>query len=167
MEYLVKISKKAPIMELKRRHLTITILTPYILYPSRKIRRICAYTSQETTKEQRPIRRIIFRVPPYPFNYPTRWLIMEEILAKFIGEELSKVMINVLIPKNKVNEGTIRGGKMTSKATSSKEINETRINENEPPRFEQDVQEKPHDDGVKNKSSSIRERTTQPLVKPQ
>nr|GEV20245.1 reverse transcriptase domain-containing protein [Tanacetum cinerariifolium] len=56
---------------------------------------------------------------------------------------------------------------MTSKATSSKKINETRINKNEPPRFEQDVQEKPHDDGVKNKSSSVRERTTQPLVKPQ
>ncbi|GKD37061.1 hypothetical protein Tco_1257268 [Tanacetum coccineum] len=59
------------------------------------------------------------------------------------------------------------GGKMTSEATRSKEINETGINKNEPPRFEQDVQEKPHDDGEKNKSSSIHERTTQPLVKPQ
>ncbi|GKD43855.1 hypothetical protein Tco_1268500 [Tanacetum coccineum] len=56
---------------------------------------------------------------------------------------------------------------MTSEATRSKEINETGINKNEPPRFEQDVQEKPHDDGEKNKSASIRERTTQPLVKPQ
>ncbi|GJT62692.1 reverse transcriptase domain-containing protein [Tanacetum coccineum] len=81
--------------------------------------------------------------------------------------ELSKVMSNVLIPKNKVKGVTTRGGKMTSEATRSKEINETGINKNEPPRFEQDVQEKPHDDGVKNKSSSIRERTTQPLVKPQ
>ncbi|GKE18805.1 reverse transcriptase domain-containing protein, partial [Tanacetum coccineum] len=44
---------------------------------------------------------------------------------------------------------------------------ETGINKNKPPRFEQDVQENPHDDGKKNKSSSIRERTTQPLVKPQ
>ncbi|GJQ93265.1 hypothetical protein Tco_0004404 [Tanacetum coccineum] len=43
---------------------------------------------------------------------------------------------------------------MTSKATCSKEINETGIDNNEPPRFEQDVQEKPHDDGVENKSSS-------------
>ncbi|GKC01940.1 reverse transcriptase domain-containing protein [Tanacetum coccineum] len=60
---------------------------------------------------------------------------------------------------------TTRGGNMTSKATRSKEINEIGINKNEPTRFEQDVQEKPHDDGVKNKSSSIRERTTQPLVK--
>ncbi|GJT99151.1 reverse transcriptase domain-containing protein [Tanacetum coccineum] len=56
---------------------------------------------------------------------------------------------------------------MTSEATRSKKINEIGINENEPPRFEQDVQKKPHDDGEKNKSSSIRERTTQPLVKPQ
>ncbi|GJS91822.1 retrovirus-related pol polyprotein from transposon TNT 1-94 [Tanacetum coccineum] len=147
----------------------------------------------------------VFRLPPYPFNYASRRLTMEEILAKFIDEgkreheemeifikefrttnelllkersnllselkikvnELSKVMSNILIQKNKVNGVTNRGGKMTSKATSSKEINETRINENEPPRFEQDVQEKPHDDGVKNKSSSIRERATQPLIKPQ
>ncbi|GJU48134.1 hypothetical protein Tco_1217689 [Tanacetum coccineum] len=56
---------------------------------------------------------------------------------------------------------------MTSEATLSKEINEIGINEDEPPRFKQDVQEKPHDDGEKKKSSSIRERTTQPLVKPQ
>ncbi|GKA96528.1 reverse transcriptase domain-containing protein [Tanacetum coccineum] len=81
--------------------------------------------------------------------------------------EVSKVMSNVLILKNEVNGVTTRGGEMTSEATSSKEINKTRINESEPPRFEQDVQEKPHDDVVKNKSSSICERTTQPLVKPQ
>ncbi|GJW49158.1 hypothetical protein Tco_0090509 [Tanacetum coccineum] len=56
---------------------------------------------------------------------------------------------------------------MTSEATRSKEINETGINKNKPPRFEQDVQEKPHDDDVENKSSSIPERTTKPLEKPQ
>ncbi|GJZ07510.1 reverse transcriptase domain-containing protein [Tanacetum coccineum] len=55
---------------------------------------------------------------------------------------------------------------MTSETTRSKKINETGINKNEPPRFEQDVQEKPHDDGVENKSLSIPERTNQPLVKP-
>ncbi|GKB01279.1 hypothetical protein Tco_0829323 [Tanacetum coccineum] len=49
--------------------------------------------------------------------------------------------------------------------TTSKEIKETGINK--PPRFEQDVQEKPHDDGVENKSSRILDKTTQPLVKPQ
>ncbi|GJX12483.1 reverse transcriptase domain-containing protein [Tanacetum coccineum] len=64
--------------------------------------------------------------------------------------ELSKVMGNVLIPKNEVKGVTTRGEKMTSEATPSKESNETRINKNEPPRFEQDVQEKPHDDGGEN-----------------
>ncbi|GJR28418.1 hypothetical protein Tco_1104650 [Tanacetum coccineum] len=42
MEYLVKISKKTCIMELKRRHLKILTLTSYTPYPSRNIRRICA-----------------------------------------------------------------------------------------------------------------------------
>ncbi|GJT51073.1 hypothetical protein Tco_0977230, partial [Tanacetum coccineum] len=142
-----------------------------------------------------------FGFPPYPFDYPTRRLTIEEMLAKFIDEgrreheemkifikefrttnelllkirsnllselkidvnELSEVMSNVLIPKNEVKGVTARGGKMTS----SKEINETRIDKNEPPRFKQDVQKKPHVDGVENKSLSIRERTTQTLVKPQ
>ncbi|GJW95447.1 reverse transcriptase domain-containing protein [Tanacetum coccineum] len=76
-------------------------------------------------------------------------------------------MGNVLILKNKVKGVTTRGGKMTSKATPGKEIDETRINKNEPLIFEQDVQEKPHDDGVENKSSSIPERTTQLTIKPQ
>ncbi|GJS03469.1 reverse transcriptase domain-containing protein [Tanacetum coccineum] len=76
-------------------------------------------------------------------------------------------MSNVLIPENEVKGVTTRGGKMTFKASHSKKINETGFNKNEPPRFEQDVQEKPHDDGVENKSSSIREKTTQPLVKSQ
>ncbi|GJR66619.1 homeodomain-like protein [Tanacetum coccineum] len=52
MEYLVKISKKARILELKRRHLTKLTLTSYTPYPSRKIRRICACTSQKTTRIQ-------------------------------------------------------------------------------------------------------------------
>ncbi|GJR39191.1 reverse transcriptase domain-containing protein [Tanacetum coccineum] len=95
----------------------------------------------------------------------TRSNLLSELKIKV--NELSKVVSNVLIPKNKIKGVTTRGGKITSKATRSKEINEIRINENEPPRFEQSVQEKPHDDGEKNKSSSIRERTTQPLVKPQ
>ncbi|GJW60458.1 hypothetical protein Tco_0109793 [Tanacetum coccineum] len=52
MEYLVKISKKARILELKRIHLKITVLTSYTPYPSRKIRRIGACNSLKTTKEQ-------------------------------------------------------------------------------------------------------------------
>ncbi|GJU31148.1 hypothetical protein Tco_1174737 [Tanacetum coccineum] len=58
IKYLVKISKKARILELKRRHLNITVLISYTSYPSRKIHRICACTSQETTKIQSPIRHI-------------------------------------------------------------------------------------------------------------
>ncbi|GJW00902.1 ribonuclease H-like domain-containing protein [Tanacetum coccineum] len=52
-----QISKKARILELKRRHLKITVLTTNTSYPSRKIRRICACTSQMTTKETRSIRQ--------------------------------------------------------------------------------------------------------------
>ncbi|GJU53074.1 ribonuclease H-like domain-containing protein [Tanacetum coccineum] len=58
MEYLVKISKKARILELDQRHMKKLILTSYTSYPSRKIRRISAYTLQETTKTQRSIRHI-------------------------------------------------------------------------------------------------------------
>ncbi|GJR39633.1 zinc finger, CCHC-type containing protein [Tanacetum coccineum] len=58
MEYLVKISKKAPILELKRRHLKITVLTSNTPYRSRKIRHICACTSLKTTKDQGSVCRI-------------------------------------------------------------------------------------------------------------
>ncbi|GKD78242.1 hypothetical protein Tco_1340863, partial [Tanacetum coccineum] len=58
MEYLVKVGKKARILELKRRYLKITVPTTNTLYPSRKIQRICTYTSLKTTKETRSIRRI-------------------------------------------------------------------------------------------------------------
>ncbi|GJY95433.1 hypothetical protein Tco_0511794 [Tanacetum coccineum] len=58
MEYFVKISKKARILELKQRHLKNTVLTSNKPYPSRKIRHICACTLQETTKKQSPIRHI-------------------------------------------------------------------------------------------------------------
>ncbi|GJT13430.1 hypothetical protein Tco_0860472 [Tanacetum coccineum] len=58
MEYLVKISKKACILELKQRHLNIIVLTSYTPYTSRRIRRICACTSQKSTREKDPIRRI-------------------------------------------------------------------------------------------------------------
>ncbi|GJT63589.1 putative reverse transcriptase domain-containing protein [Tanacetum coccineum] len=58
MEYLVKISKKARILELKRRHFEYYCFDIQYAYPLRKIRRICACTSLKTTKEQDPIRRI-------------------------------------------------------------------------------------------------------------
>ncbi|GJV11060.1 hypothetical protein Tco_1352601 [Tanacetum coccineum] len=49
MEYLVKISKKAHILELKQRNMKKLTLTSYTSYPSRKIWCICACTSQETS----------------------------------------------------------------------------------------------------------------------
>nr|GEY30603.1 hypothetical protein [Tanacetum cinerariifolium] len=61
MEYLVKISKKARILELKQRHLRITVLTSNTSYPSRKIHRIYACTSQKTRKETRSPRRVTTR----------------------------------------------------------------------------------------------------------
>ncbi|GJX86179.1 reverse transcriptase domain-containing protein [Tanacetum coccineum] len=57
MEYLVKISKKARILKLKQRNMKIIVLTTNTPYPSWKIRRICACTSQKTMKETRSIRR--------------------------------------------------------------------------------------------------------------
>ncbi|GJY19516.1 reverse transcriptase domain-containing protein [Tanacetum coccineum] len=85
MKYLVKISKKARILELKRRHLKITILTSNTPYPSRKIRRICACTSQKTMKETRSIRRIqerpIRRIQAMEIIYSGRyqtWSLLQE-----------------------------------------------------------------------------------------
>ncbi|GJT28580.1 hypothetical protein Tco_0908855 [Tanacetum coccineum] len=49
----------AHIMELKRRHLKMTVLTTNMSYPLRKIRRICACTSQKTTKETKSIRHFV------------------------------------------------------------------------------------------------------------
>ncbi|GJX63659.1 hypothetical protein Tco_0296559 [Tanacetum coccineum] len=134
MEYLVKIRKKARILELNRRHLKISVLTSYTPYPSRKIR------------------RTIFGVPPYPFNYPIRRLTIEEMLAKSIDDgkrehEEMEIFIkefkttNELLLKEQSNLLSELKIEMTYEASRGKEIKETRINKNEPPRFEQDVQE--------------------------
>ncbi|GJX37398.1 hypothetical protein Tco_0250701 [Tanacetum coccineum] len=58
----------------------------------------------------------------------TRSNLLSEL--KIEVNELSKVVSNVLIPKNEVKGVTTRGGKMTSEATRSKEINKTGINKN-------------------------------------
>ncbi|GJU36780.1 hypothetical protein Tco_1185134 [Tanacetum coccineum] len=90
MEYLVKIRKKARIMELKRRHLKITVLTSNTPYPSRKIRRICACTSQKTTKETRSIRLIdtllTMKLPsdraPSAHRIPTPVVAVDDVVQK-------------------------------------------------------------------------------------
>ncbi|GJZ81096.1 reverse transcriptase domain-containing protein [Tanacetum coccineum] len=53
----------------------------------------------------------------------TRSNLLSELKIKV--NQLSKVVSNVLIPRNEVKGVTTRGGKMTSEATHSKEINET------------------------------------------
>ncbi|GJV10740.1 hypothetical protein Tco_1352281 [Tanacetum coccineum] len=95
---------------------SVLVNTPY---PRKQIWHIGQYAVSKNR-----IRRTVFKDPPYLFDYPTKRLTKEEILAKFIDE---------------VKGVTTRGGKMTSEATRSKEINETGININEPPGFEQDV----------------------------
>ncbi|GJY89683.1 zinc finger, CCHC-type containing protein [Tanacetum coccineum] len=83
MEHLVKSIKKARILELKRRYLKITILTPDTQYPSKKIRCICVCTSQKTTKETRSIRRIqgrpIRRIQAMEIKYSERYRMLLDI----------------------------------------------------------------------------------------
>ncbi|GJS73112.1 zf-CCHC domain-containing protein [Tanacetum coccineum] len=117
------------------------------------------------TPQPRRDQGTVFREPPYPFNYPTRRLTIEEILDKFIDdgkrehEEMEIFIKEFRIQRAfvKNTKQLIKGGKMTSEATRSKEINETGINKNEPPRFEQDVQEKPHDDGVEKNLQNLKQ----------
>ncbi|GJT90295.1 DNA-directed DNA polymerase [Tanacetum coccineum] len=96
-----------------------------------------------------PFRGTIFKVPPYPFNYPTRRLNMEETLAKFI------------------DEGKREHKEMEIFIKEFRTTNELLLKEQSNLLSELKIKEKPHDVGMKNKSSSIPERTTQPLVKPQ
>ncbi|GJX59420.1 hypothetical protein Tco_0290810 [Tanacetum coccineum] len=60
MDYLVKINKKAHILELKQRHLKILTLKSYTPYPSRKIRRIQKESIRRIQKES--IRRIQYKL---------------------------------------------------------------------------------------------------------
>ncbi|GJU93187.1 reverse transcriptase domain-containing protein [Tanacetum coccineum] len=69
IEYMVKVSEKARIMEHKQRvHESPQILTTYTAYHSKSI---C---------------RTVFGFPPYLFNYPIRMLTIKEMLANIIDE---------------------------------------------------------------------------------
>ncbi|GJR10643.1 hypothetical protein Tco_0793295 [Tanacetum coccineum] len=117
MEYLVKISKKARILELKRRNMKITILTSNTSYPSRKIRRICAYTSQETTKIQRPIRYMdqdsahmvaASKVPMLKPGEYEIWRMRIEQYIQMIDYALWEVIENgATLPKTTIVEGVM------------------------------------------------------------
>ncbi|GKD06453.1 hypothetical protein Tco_1181427, partial [Tanacetum coccineum] len=91
----------------------------------------------------------VFRKPPYPFDYPMMRLTMEEILAKFIDEGRREHKdIEIFIKEFRTtNELLLK--------TQSNLLSELKI------------KEKPHDDGVENKSSSILEKAAHQLVKPQ
>ncbi|GJY04162.1 hypothetical protein Tco_0370102 [Tanacetum coccineum] len=100
--------------------------------------------------------RTVFGVPPFPFNYPIRRLTIEKMLGKFINEgkrehEKMEIFIKEFRTTNELLLNT-RSNLLSELKIEVKELSKV---------------EKPHDDGEKNKSSSIRERTTQPLVKPQ
>ncbi|GJR44923.1 reverse transcriptase domain-containing protein [Tanacetum coccineum] len=91
----------------------------------------------------------VFGEPPYPFNYPTRRLTMEEMLAKFIDEgRREHEEMEIFIKEFRTtNELLLK--------TQSNLLSELKI------------EEKQHDDGVENKSSSISEKAAHPFVKPQ
>nr|GEX55235.1 hypothetical protein [Tanacetum cinerariifolium] len=103
MEYLVKISKKARILELKRRNMKITVLTTNTPYPSRKIRCICAYTSLKTTKEARSN-------TPYPgktntsysshmeVKYSERYRTDQRVRSQLIGKDLVSGLLVYELP---------------------------------------------------------------------
>ncbi|GJX14984.1 hypothetical protein Tco_0206742 [Tanacetum coccineum] len=90
MDYLVKINKKAHILELKQRHLKILTLKSYMPYPSRKIRRIQKESIRRIQKES--IRRIQYKIPPFPRipcdlhpRLPLEDFVMFELLDDAIG----------------------------------------------------------------------------------
>ncbi|GKE12153.1 reverse transcriptase domain-containing protein, partial [Tanacetum coccineum] len=91
----------------------------------------------------------VFEEHPYPFNYPTRRLTMEEMLAKF------------------TDEGRREHEEMEIFIKEFRTTNELLLKTRSNLLSELKIKEKPHDDDVKNKSLSIPERTTEPLVKPQ
>ncbi|GJY81456.1 hypothetical protein Tco_0494207 [Tanacetum coccineum] len=91
MEYLVKISKKARILELKRRHLKITVLTPNMPYPSRKIHRICTCTSPNTTKDQDAIASL-FGPAGDPWH--------QRVLSQSVGKDLVSGLLVYELPLN-------------------------------------------------------------------
>ncbi|GJS46231.1 hypothetical protein Tco_0596352 [Tanacetum coccineum] len=103
MAYLVKISKKACILELKQRNRKKLILTSYMSYPSRKIWCICACTSLKTTKEQGSIRHPILYLASLKTSWkysPKKPVIYHRRQALVINAEPISVMHPSNIAKN-------------------------------------------------------------------
>ncbi|GJW23674.1 reverse transcriptase domain-containing protein [Tanacetum coccineum] len=93
--------------------------------------------------------------PPYPFNYPTRRLTIEEMLAKFIDEgRREHEEMEIFIKEFRTKQELL----LKTHCNLLSELEKSRVNE---------LSKVLHDDGVENKSSSISEKATHPLVKPQ
>ncbi|GKA57368.1 DNA-directed DNA polymerase [Tanacetum coccineum] len=109
MEYLVKISKKAHILELKQRHLKITVLTSYTPYPSRKIcqpsvlihdkfdapKEVLVEDKPQKAKKQVVQPSIEVHTPSIPFPHRLRKEKEEAQQRKFL-ENLKQLHINLL-----------------------------------------------------------------------
>ncbi|GJT69084.1 hypothetical protein Tco_1028370 [Tanacetum coccineum] len=80
--------------------------------------------------------------------------------------ELSKVMSDVLVSRHEIKGVTTRGGKITE-VTYNKEINETNLSGNEPPRFQSNEQDRPEEVMVDKEPPNILEKSTKPAIKPQ
>ncbi|GJT51261.1 retrovirus-related pol polyprotein from transposon TNT 1-94 [Tanacetum coccineum] len=87
-------------------------------------------------------------------------------VPKIRVHELSKVISDVLVSRYKIKGVTMRGGNIT-KVIYNKEINETNINRNDPPRFQPNEQVRPEEGVVDKESPNILEWSTQPAIKPQ
>ncbi|GJW03100.1 hypothetical protein Tco_1561956 [Tanacetum coccineum] len=76
-------------------------------------------------------------------------------------QQLSKVMNDVLFSRHEDEGVTIRGGKMTSKITYDKEINEANNDHNEPSGFQHDEQKRTQEVVVENESPKEKEEAQQ------
>ncbi|GJU65816.1 putative reverse transcriptase domain-containing protein [Tanacetum coccineum] len=102
MEYLVKVNKKARILELKRRYLKITVLTTNTSYPSRKSCRICAYTSPETTKETRSNTPFLARIVHLIVIVKGAVVAMELVVRQFYALQYHPERVVIVLRKTLV-----------------------------------------------------------------
>ncbi|GJY80351.1 reverse transcriptase domain-containing protein [Tanacetum coccineum] len=95
MEYLAKINKKARILELKRRHLKIIVLTSYTPYPSRKIRLTSLKVLDESFSSNNYVRKFLRALRP-------KW--RAKFTAIEVSNYLSSFSLDELIDNLKVHE---------------------------------------------------------------
>ncbi|GJU12725.1 reverse transcriptase domain-containing protein [Tanacetum coccineum] len=157
--YLMTLKNSRPLPDFEEYTVSTSADTPYMILWSKIMRSTFSANSPypksqyavpkdpNTPYLRSSICRTVFRELPYPFDYPMRRLTIEEILAKFIDEGRRKhEEMEIFIKEFRItNELLLK--------TRSNLLSELKI------------KEKPHDDGVENKSSSILEKAAHPLVK--